>query len=272
MDNPDNFSLEEYLQILDLQENELNKETLEEKVIEYVKQYPNSQMFFYNLRKKLLSIIESKNQLSEELKTKKNRIRPDRSIKELTDLPEEKLEEALETMDEDELMEKLSNAEPNVLLDKKQFAIAQKRSKFINNYIPGIPQGDLNQTRREFFIRTINFDSKYRKIPDINSIVCAQNVNTQTKSELENELKTNIAKIREPSTDYTIQLAIPISNVVEMTLQNLEIPVSWYVFDDDYGTDYFVYSKIDQNNPDSRRWEKFDIPPGSYNEQELVDI
>tara|TARA_B100000902_G_scaffold92453_1_gene95793 strand:- start:112 stop:1722 length:1611 start_codon:yes stop_codon:yes gene_type:complete len=272
MANPDNFSLEEYLQILDLQENELNKETLEEKVKVYVEQYPNSQMFFYNLKKKLLSIIESKNQLSEELKTKKNRIRPDRSIKELTDLPEEKLEEALETMDEDELMEKLSNAEPNALLDKKQFAIAQKRSKYIKNYIPGIPQGDLNQTRREFFIRTINFDSKYRKIPDINSIVCAQNVNTQTKSELENELKTNIAKIREPSTDYTIQLAIPISNVVEMTLQNLEIPVSWYVFDDDYGTDYFVYSKIDPDDILKRRWEKFDIPPGSYNEQELVDI
>ena len=34
MDNPDNFSLEEYLQILDLQENELNKDTLEEKVKE----------------------------------------------------------------------------------------------------------------------------------------------------------------------------------------------------------------------------------------------
>uniref|UniRef100_A0A6C0C2A9 Uncharacterized protein n=1 Tax=viral metagenome TaxID=1070528 RepID=A0A6C0C2A9_9ZZZZ len=268
MDNPDNFSLDEYLQILDLQENELNKEILEEKIKEYVEQYPTSENFFYQVKKKLLSIIASRNELSEELKTKKNRIRLDRSIKELTNLSEEKLEEALETIDEDELQEKFSNDEPNMLLDKKQVAIAQRKSKYLKNYIPGIPQGDLNQTRREFFIRTINFDSKYRKIPDINDITCSDDTYTID----EEAEKLDIAKLREPSTDYTIQLSAPISNVLEITLQNIEIPSTWYVFDDDYGTNYFVYSTTSIIEPRTWTWNKFDISSGSYNEEELINI
>jgi hypothetical protein len=268
MNNPGNFSLDEKLEILGLTENELTKENVNKKIDEAMDKYKSSTNFFIFLREALFEEIKSKNELVGDLKTNLNRIKTDMEAEDLTKLTENNLEAAVEKMTKEELIEMMANSERNELLDDKMFAIAQKRSKYTKNIIPGIPQGELNQTRREYFIRNISFDSKYRKIPPINSIICAENINTQTESELEEELKINIANLREPSTDYTIQINVPISNVVELTLSHVEIPASWYIFDSDYGTDYFAWS---YKNGKNRNWQIFDIPKGSYDENELID-
>lgn len=268
MDNPENFSLEEQLEILGLNDDELTRENVNKKINEAMDRYKSSTNFFIFLRESLFKEIDSRKEIENDLKTNLNRIKTDMEGDDIVKLSEDNLENALEKMTKKDLIKMLRSSEKNELLDKKMFAIAQKRSKYQKNIIPGIPQGDLNQTRREFYIRNISFDSKYRKIPPINSIVCAENINTQTKSELEEELKINIANVREPSTDYTIQMTIPITNVVELTLSHVEIPASWYIFDSDYGTDYFVWS---YNNEKNRDWHIFDISRGSYNENELID-
>ena len=254
MDNPENFSLEEQLEILGLNDDELTRENVNKKINEAMDRYKSSTNFFIFLRESLFKEIDSRKEIENDLKTNLNRIKTDMEGDDIVKLSEDNLENALEKMTKKDLIKMLRSSEKNELLDKKMFAIAQKRSKYQKNIIPGIPQGDLNQTRREFYIRNISFDSKYRKIPPINSIVCAENINTQTKSELEEELKINIANVREPSTDYTIQMTIPITNVVELTLSHVEIPASWYIFDSDYGTDYFVWSYNNEKNtlPGSR--------------------
>jgi len=235
------YDLDEQLQLLDLTENTLNEENLNKAMNKIFTKYKSqkARMFFFDLAELLKKEIRSR--IEEQDKVKEN----ERIESDLVD----------------------GEGDGNTLLDPNRAAIGQKKSRYRKNVIPGIPQGDLNQTRREFFMRIINFDSKYRKIPPINSIVCPPENDTRSEKEKEEELKINISKLREPSTDYTIQMTVPISNVVEITLTHLEIPGSWYVFDSDYGTDYFAYS---YTGDDTRDWQIFQIEKGSYNETELA--
>ena len=44
------------------------------------------------------------------------------------------------------------------------------------------------------------------------------------------------------STNYTVNLNQPLLNVVDITVDNVEIPYSWHVFSEDYGTTRFQCS------------------------------
>jgi len=236
------YDLDEQLQFLDLTDKDLNEQNLNAALNKVFKKYKTqkARLFFFDLGELLKK--EIRRRVEEMDKIKEN----ERIQSDLVD----------------------GEGDGNTLLDKDRAAIGQKKSKYRKNVIPGIPQGDLNQTRREFFVRIINFDSKYRKIPPINSIVCPPENDTRSQEEKEEELKINIANLREPSTDYTIQMTVPISNVVEITLTHVEIPGTYYVFDSDYGTDYFAYS---YTGNETRNWQIFQIEKGSYNEEELVE-
>jgi hypothetical protein len=265
---PENFSKEEKLQLLGLELHEFNIDTIKEKIEESYIQYPTSRNFFFRLQKSLLKDIKDDTRMERRLTNDKGNKLSEIKEEDFEDEDEESEDEEDKIMEEVKVKTKKQQKkidDENLLMDKQHFAILRKRAKMRKFTIPGIPPGVLNQNRQDFFIRTINFDSKYRKIPNINSIVCASDI-TQTTQEQEEELKTNIAKIREPSTDYTIQMNVPISNVVDITLNNVEIPTSWYVFDDDYGTNYFSYKY------DAAKWELFDIPSGSYDEAALIDV
>jgi hypothetical protein len=237
----DEYDLDEQLQLLDLTDNNLNEENLNKALNKVFTQYKSqkARMFFFDLGELLKKEIRRRYEEAEKLK-ENERIKSD-------------------------LVE--GDGDGNTLLDPNRAAIGQKKSKYRKNVIPGIPQGDLNQVRKEFFIRVVNFDSKYRKIPPINSIICPPENDTRSNAEKEEELKINIANLREPSTDYTIQMTVPIYNVIEITLTHVEIPGTWYVFDSDYGTDYFIYS---YTGDDTRDWKIFQIEKGSYNEEELA--
>ena len=71
--------------------------------------------------------------------------------------------------------------------------------------------------------RVINFDSHYRKFLNIASSSC------ETPEELQQRRLFN-------STNYTVDLNQPLTGVVSITLDSLEIPNSWYTFSSDYGT------------------------------------
>ena len=265
---PENFSLEEKLQLLGLELHELDMDLIDEKIKESYQDFPSSRNFFYRLRRALVKDIKDNTRMQRRLENDKGNKLAGIKEDELENLDEESEDETDKVVEEVKVLTEEEQEEldqKNLLMDQQRFAILRKREKTRKVIIPGIPQGVLNQKRQDFFIRIINFDSRYRKIPTINSIICTSDI-TQTTEEQEAELKTNIALIREPSTDYTIQMNVPITNVVDITLNNVEIPGSWYVFDDDYGTNYFSYSYKSTN------WNLFSIESGSYNEQELVDV
>ena len=60
------------------------------------------------------------------------------------------------------------------------------------------------------------------------------------------------------STNYTVNLNQPLLNVVDITVDNVEIPYSWHVFSEDYGTHRF---QIDIENGYSGN---VFIPQGNY--------
>ena len=92
--------------------------------------------------------------------------------------------------------------------------------------VQGTIQGDKNPISRKTIKRIVNFDSHYREILDPSANSCPQDpANPQVR------LYT--------STNYTVNLNQPLLNVVDITIDNVEIPYSWHVFSPDYGTNRF---------------------------------
>ena len=92
--------------------------------------------------------------------------------------------------------------------------------------LQGTVQGDKNPIQRKTIKRIVNFDSHYREILDPSGSTCSgEAANPQVR------LYT--------STNYTVNLNQPLLNVVDITVDNVEIPYSWHVFSEDYGTNRF---------------------------------
>tara|TARA_B100001093_G_scaffold398486_1_gene385838 strand:- start:6492 stop:8168 length:1677 start_codon:yes stop_codon:yes gene_type:complete len=61
------------------------------------------------------------------------------------------------------------------------------------------------------------------------------------------------------SSDYTVTLSEPINNVLDISLKEIEIPISWYVFSKDYGTSSFHINDTE-----------YLIEDGNYNSDKLI--
>ena len=94
-------------------------------------------------------------------------------------------------------------------------------------------QGDKNPIQRKTIKRIVNFDSHYREILDPSGSTCA----TDPESRYFNLANPQVRLYT--STNYTVNLNQPLLNVVDITVDNVEIPYSWQVFSEDYGTHRF---------------------------------
>ena len=95
-------------------------------------------------------------------------------------------------------------------------------------------QGDKNPIQRKTIKRIVNFDSHYRQILDPSAVNCSGISNSNPELALANP------QVRlYTSTNYTVNLNQPLLSVVDITVDNVEIPYSWYVFSEDYGTNRF---------------------------------
>jgi hypothetical protein len=110
-------------------------------------------------------------------------------------------------------------------------------------------QGDKNPLQRKTLRRTVNFDSHYREILDPSGTTC--NSPEFIKANPQVRLYT--------STNYTVNLNQPLLNVVDINVDNVEIPYSWNVFSSDYGTDRFQF-KLESNQTTYNVY----IPDGNY--------
>ena len=71
-------------------------------------------------------------------------------------------------------------------------------------------------------------------------------------------VRKNNLELDSPS-NFTFDLSEPLSNVEEIQLNDVQIPRAWYVFDDAYGTNSFIYDDI-----------VYTLKPGNYNGNELA--
>ena len=123
-------------------------------------------------------------------------------------------------------------------------------------------QGDKNPIQRKTIKRTVNFDSHYREILDPSGTTCT----TDTTSRYYNKANPQVRLYT--ATNYTVNLNQPLLNVVDITVDNVEIPYSWHVFAEDYGTNRFVIKATDQNN---QSWVRdVIIPSGNYSSSQSL--
>ena len=124
--------------------------------------------------------------------------------------------------------------EKNLILNEQSNIIGRIKQTIQDKMaIQGTVQGDKNPIQRKTIKKIINFDSQYREILD------PQGTDCNDDEEKTNE-ETQNSQIRlYTSTNYTNTLSEPSLNVVDITVDNVEIPYSWYVFTEDYGTNRF---------------------------------
>lgn len=117
---------------------------------------------------------------------------------------------------------------------------------------PGVINGD-NNTNITTINRIISFDSQFRAMLDPVSVAGCSTI-TQENS---NNLTDN------PS-DYTIDLSRPVNNVTKIKLVGVSIPITWYVFSGDYGTNYVDISLNGVH-------QTLSIGEGNYTSTQLVN-
>ena len=116
-------------------------------------------------------------------------------------------------------------------------AINQQQLGITNTHDIPIIQGILNPNLKNIINRTALIDSRFRS----NIIPHSNNVNS---------LSIN--------TNFTVELSEQLTNVISLKLGSVQLPASWYTFDDNIGNTCFKYQE------GIRDPITINIPPGNY--------
>tara|TARA_B100001094_G_C18193538_1_gene808952 strand:+ start:4248 stop:5687 length:1440 start_codon:yes stop_codon:yes gene_type:complete len=101
--------------------------------------------------------------------------------------------------------------------------------------------------------RIISFDSHFRPMLDPVSVAGCPSITQENFNQLTHD----------PS-DYVLNLSQPITNVTKIKLVDVSIPMSWYVFSGDYGTNYVDISINDTHT-------LLTIPEGNYDSSTIIN-
>ncbi len=147
--------------------------------------------------------------------------------------------------DAKEKMNQIINQEKNIIGRAK---LPVNRTFATKNAVQGQINGMLiTETKR-----IINFDSHYRQILDPSSVDC-ESLNYAANLE---------TRLYNPS-NYIVNLNTPLTNIIDITLDSVEIPNAWYTFSSDYGTNQFsIYWE--------NKYYQVALDNGNYSKQQLV--
>lgn len=249
----ENYDVEELAAILNLRDLKLTEPKIREKIEEMKRKNNDSRYidFFTKAEKKLLDYLNQENKQTwldiYDRKNKNNdaeKVLKDRYVKN-------------------------ENKGQNLLLDNEHDVIGKEKIALENTFqSKENVQGTKNPINRTILKKMINFDSHYRQILRPFSYACFG----------DNSPLINIPNSEERlyrSSNYTVSLSEPISNVVDLTLNTVEIPNSWYVFSKDYGTNsfkIFFWEKVfGEQLPDNAEELLIEILNGNYTQQQLID-
>ncbi len=245
--NPKNYDIEELAAILKFETIPLNKGIIERRILELKRKFKNQDKYLNFFDKAKDRLLENLKQFNEQTWID--------SYKRQTTAAGKVLEEQFQFQDEKEKKEKI-----NQIINKEKDIIGIVKQPLDQNYAPkNVVQGTKNPFLITEIQRVINFDSHYRKFLNIASSSC------ETPEELQQRRLFN-------STNYTVDLNQPLTGVVSITLDSLEIPNSWYTFSSDYGTSSLKieWEGLTQDgNPENNNWI-LTIENGNYNQQQLT--
>jgi hypothetical protein len=232
--NVDNYDIDELIQLLNFDTTPTNEDMILHKITFLTKRYkekPKYIKFFNEIGKKLILNFE---QFNKETWQESYETDESLSAKVLT-------QQYLDS-------EKDSK---NLILDKNRDIIGIKKVSETKTFATkNNTQGERNPVMINQIRRIVNFDSQYREILNPISSTCTDiNGDYTTNGTNINNINHVNPEIRlfHP-TNYTVNLNQPLINVVDLSLESVEIPNSWYVFSGDYGTNAleFTYIKKDE--------------------------
>ena len=237
--NANHYDIEELAAILKFEYIPLNKGIIQRRITDLKRKFskqPKYQKFFNDAEKKLLENLKLYNEQTWKEQYEQDNSRAAKVLQ--NQFLVQNQEEARDKMNQ------IINQEKNIIGRVK---LPINKTFATKNAVQGKINGMLiSETKR-----IVNFDSHYRQILDPSSVDCEN----YTESNLETRLYT--------SSNYIVNLNTPLTNVIDITLDSVEIPNSWYTFSSDYGTTQFTIIWDNVNY-------KIVIENGNYSKQQLV--
>jgi len=232
----DNYDIDELVQILNFDYTPTNEDVIVQRIDNIKRKYkdkPKYIKFFNTVGKKLIENFERFNK-----ETWQENYEQDSSLSSKV-LTQQYLDNKNDTQ--------------NLILDEKRDIIGIKKVSESKTFATKTTtQGTRNPVTINYIRRIVNFDSQYREILNPISTTCTDiNGNYTNNSTNINNINHVNPEIRlfQP-TNYTVNLNQPLTNVVDISLEGVEIPNSWYVFSSDYGTNALNFSSFRKIEPE----------------------
>jgi hypothetical protein len=223
--NIDNYTITELLTILDL--DDPTQQQILDTTNKYIDRFskeksPNLVDFFQNIQTKLLQYINQLETSGEDAEYKPNTEQTDKWFENQV-LPQEN-----NPVQKDKTTERKQKID---IYDNNHVPMNREQLGVNNNFSVPVVQDTLNPNLENITTRFINLDSQFRQ--------AAGGIDTL-------------------STDYTLDLSDPLTNVLSLRLYSVQIPFTWYVIDEQFGNTCFWITN--QGNT-----FKIFIEPGNYN-------
>lgn len=205
VNNINNYSIQELIQILQI--DEPDKEKILTKTNFYIEKYAETNeelaTFFRKAQQKLLGFFDNydKDNLQGDL------------WRENQYLPNNDKEQNIKITDRPQKTE-IFNDSNQIFIKRKQLGISE-------TYEIPVISGKLNPNLKNTFTRIINIDSQYRQ----NSVPSLKNVNYKS-------IAKPVSLSTWSSTNFSLDLSDPLTNVLSLKLYSLQIPFTWYNISD----------------------------------------
>lgn len=201
INNVDEYSIEELMQILQIQNP--SKEIIKSQTNFYIDKYVETNTtlanFFREAQKKLLGILETSSTHTEQ----GDEWRENQYL--INDNPSqnEKITTRPQSVE-------INNDSDHIIMKRKQLGINQ-------NFQVPVASGNINPNLTNTFSRIINIDSQFRQ----NNVPSSKGVHY-------NDISKPVSLSTWSSTNFSLDLSDPLTNVLSLKLYSLQIPFTWY--------------------------------------------
>jgi len=240
--NVDNYTIDELLEIIDMDNSEYDYDSIVENTNYYIKKYDTEgdsklSLFFQDIQDKLLSTFEA---------TYEDGANEDGANEDGANEDEGSVKKQTTEWYTNEVLKQSDPIQTNKITDRKQkidvykndhVPMNQKQLGVNNTFSIPVAQDTLNPNLKNVTSRFINLDSQFR----------------QSSSGIGNT-----------SSDYTLDLSEQLTNVLSLRLYSIQIPFAWYTIDTVYGNTCF-WLVLNESII-----VKIYIEPGNYNPTEFV--
>jgi hypothetical protein len=244
--NISNYTFSELLTIVDIQNDELDKETVNSKTNKYIKKFktknPQLANFFREVKMQLLQYVDNlENEdsddddfVTEGFGNMSNEAIYGAGDKQITDWYQN---EALTQNDQNQT-EKITQRKQKIgVFGDPHNTMKRQQIATTDTYNLPVKQDSLNPNLKNTISRFVNLDSQFRQYT---------------------------SGIDSTSTDYTLDLSDTLKNALSLTLYSYQIPFSWYAIDTAYGNTCFWIVDASTNTAVS-----VSVPSGNYTQTQF---